>query len=727
MSIERNVSRSGRGREPRTPPTSRKGYSLFVLVEGEFVAVDRQGLNALFRRRQNNATHARLCAAASRKWARGERSAERRARRRLEKEMREWDRAGNRWVRVRAPRSDAETERLERKRKRQRDKVAPVTSLSRPLRALPKYRFAIVDKAGRRGVFVDFFYDSATGNPFGVAMRRVEYMFMDDHADLIDGRVQFLSNLGESCDEIIASVTVAETANRSVRKNAKVGTNAIYQFAADLDRAGRIRAMKLLAAKYEALGLAYVMVPHMPSPGSDERNFHVHVWSTIRPMERVGPYEWAIGQQLRTDCDGADALYDLRRTWAEICTKVSHERGQRFRYTHLGNAERGLPHKPEQRLKKLQTENWRKGEHEEGVTAMEATIADNEALVAEIERRKAHDDDEAVRSPSVGIEGTAAATDGSRPHRARRSAIDEGMRAAPVEAMRTVPSSEQSGERANAKSASSRAVVRVPAGPASPPIGPSMPPEKEKGQQLSRLPPATPAPGLQSTPNHADPIRLAPMPSPAAPVHISPVGMQSMPGLSAFTVRRPPRATATPARQAVPKLEPTRITAALRLAPISVPHAIALRPVASMPSPPTKSTSAKRIVAITLKPTSNVTINELAPVSRPVNPVLTPVTRPPIPILTPTAKPIECPILTATSTVTIPRLQPAASMPVPRLRPVGKLALPILVSTKPDPERERYDDFTKRAVWAPLARPCHPGRAAGFDWRVSRAWPRCHG
>ena len=116
MSVQRNLSRSGRGQEPRTPPTSGKGQFLFVLVDGDFVAVNRQGLNALFKRRQNDATQARLRDAAARKWARGERSADRRARRRLEKQMREWNQAGNRRVRVRAPRSDAETERLERQR-----------------------------------------------------------------------------------------------------------------------------------------------------------------------------------------------------------------------------------------------------------------------------------------------------------------------------------------------------------------------------------------------------------------------------------------------------------------------------------------------------------------------------------------------------------------------------------------------------------------------------------
>lgn len=194
----------------------------------------------------------------------------------------------------------------------------------------------------------------------------------------------------------------------------------------------------------------YVMVPHVPSPGSNEHNFHVHVWSTTRPMERVGPYEWNIGQQLRTDCDGPDALYDLRRTWAEICTKVSHERGERYRYTHLGNAERGLPHRAQERLGKRQVSNWRKGKHEEAVAAMGATIAANEALVAEIERLKAHGKDEAARKSSANLERPITTTNGSRPAPARRVEIGEETQ-----------------------------VSSVPALSASPPVDPSMPLEKE--------------------------------------------------------------------------------------------------------------------------------------------------------------------------------------------------------------------------------------------------------
>lgn len=554
MSVERNVSRSGRGQEPRTPPSSGKVASLFVLIDGDFLAVDQQGLTALFKRRQNDVTQACLRAAAVRKWVRRERSADRRARRRLEKEMREWDRAGNRRVRVRAARPDAEAQELECQRQRVRS--ASITPLTKLPRALPKYGFAIVDKAGRRGVFVEFVYDSAARNRLGVAKRRVKYMFKDDHAELVDGKIQFRSNLGESYAEILEAVDVVETANRSARKNAKVGTNAIYQFAADLDQAGRLRAMDLLAAKYEALGLAYVMVAHLPSPGSNEQNFHVHVWSTTRPIERIGPYEWAIGQQLRTDCDGPDALYDLRRTWAEICTKVSHERGQRYRYTHLGNAERGLAHRPLQRLNPRQVENWRKGAHEEAVAAMQTAIAENEALVAEIKGRKNHAYGEPARTELPNPDRSEITITGSRMEPVRT--IDTG---------RTPPSVPSIGRTkgSSAGQAVSSLQQTIPLTPVSPPRPIVLAPVASAPSKISiTASQRYPTPPVFEAQSHA------------AVVPVSPVSLPARPALKPTELPQVRPVFKPTSNMTIPPVQPTTSPIAPRLSPVGVSPVLVL-------------------------------------------------------------------------------------------------------------------------------------------------------
>lgn len=686
MSVERNVSLPGRGQEPRTPPNSGNGPSLFVLVDGDFVGVDQQGLKALFKRRQNDVTQARLRAAAARKWVRNERSADRRARRRLEKEMREWDRAGNRRVRIRAARPDAETQELERQQQRARS--ASITPLTKLPRALPKYGFAIVDKAGRRGVFVDFVYDSAARNRFGVARRRVEYMFKDDHAELINGQVRYRSNLGESYGEILAAVNVAETANRSARKNAKVGTNAIYQFAADLDQPGRLRAMDLLAAKYEAIGLAYVMVPHMPSPGSDERNFHVHVWSTTRPMERIAPYEWAIGQQLRTDCDGPDALYDLRRTWAEICTKVSHERGQRNRYTHLGNAERGLANRPQRRLNPRQVENWRKGEHEEAVAAMQKEIADNEALVAEIKGRKSHAYSEAARTELPNLDRSEITITGSRSEPARTIGIGEMPP--------SVRSMDMTKDSSAVRAASSfQQSIPVPANVTITAAAPTLagtadahhlPPAQEKVPQLGPFPFTKPATHVVPTASTSGNKRIAQTSSPKTHPRMSPRSPTSMvPSMSASISVTPNHVTKTVERRVLRTVEATQRSPGAPLTPVSTPRPIVLTPAGSAPSKISITASQKYPTPPVSEAQSHAAVVPVSPISLPARPALKP-----------TELPQVRPVLKPTLNMTITPLQPTTSPIAPQLSPVGVSPVLVLNTTAPDLDRVGRDDFARR-------------------------------
>ncbi|MCV0382827.1 MAG: hypothetical protein K5799_05125 [Erythrobacter sp.] len=613
--------------------------------------------------------------------------------------MREWDRAGNRRVRVRAARPDAETLRLERQRQRQRGRITPITSLSKPPRALPKYRTVIVDKAGRRGVFVDFLYDSAARNRFGVAKRRVEYMFKDDHTELIDGQVPFRSNLGESYHEIIAAVDVAETANRSARKNAKVGTNAIYQFAADLDQAARLRAMDMLAAKYDSLGLPYVMVPHVPSPGSDERNFHVHAWFTTRPMERVGHYEWAIGQQLRTDCDGADALYDLRRTWAEICTKVSHERGQRYRYTHLGNAERGLSHRPQQRLDPRQVENWRKGKYEESVASMQETITENENLVAEIEERNDQGHSRKTRAGLPDLDNPEVTRAGLRLEPARAVGRGEEFRDVPVAGRQPSSSPGQTIspiEQAIPDTDTATAVVPapiqahspVPAG--NPAIASRMSLAGEKLPQLRPSVSITSATHLVPTPPPSIFKRVAPSPSFVAHLRLSTVTPPAMPSALSPSLSEQPRRLTTALKQRHSRtLEAAQPTVAARLTPVTLPRPITLTPVAPAPAPsPLRLTPLpKRIVPHVLKAPDQVTTTRLEPVSSRT-----------MVLLISTAPTSARPRLIETSTREIPPLQASASASGPQLHPVGGTAIPMLTATERDPDHARRETFARR-LW----------------------------
>lgn len=379
MSGERNVSLSGRAKEARTPPHSTHPREITVLVNGSFEAVSQAELALFFKRMQGSARALRLQRAAALKAALSEAIADRRALRRLEKQLREFDRSANPRRRMRASPWEQEPPKISK------PPTVTITRLSKPL---PCYPAPIIDRQRRHGIFFHIEYDSARGNLFGVASRRIHYQMQEDHAELVEGRMICYSNMGNSPDEIKAGADVLETVSRAARKNAKLGFSAICQLSPNLDQKGRVRATKRLAAAFDRRGVPYCMTLHAPSPDGDQRNFHIHVWFSHRPMERVGPYEWAVATQLRSDLDGPDAMRDLRREWAEILSQVTRAQGERLVFTALSNAARGLSNMPLRKLDRQKVERARRGEIVADVEANRQIIAENCRLAESLRTRR---------------------------------------------------------------------------------------------------------------------------------------------------------------------------------------------------------------------------------------------------------------------------------------------------------------------------------------------------
>lgn len=379
MSGERNVSGSGTAQKVRTPPHDARVRDISVLHDGSFRAVSQSELAQFFKREQGSARALRLQRAATLKASLSEAAADRRALRRLEEQLREFDRSANHRHRMRA---------LPGERKAQKPRGSPKIAITRLSRPLPSYPAPIIDRLGRRGVFFQIEYDSPRDNAFGVAARRIGYMFDESHADLVDGKVAFFSSMGQTREEIEAAADVSETASRAARKNAKLGFSAIYQLSPEFDQAERVKALKRLAASFDRRGAPYCMVLHAPSPEGDQRNFHIHVWFSHRPMERIAPYEWAVAEQLRSDLAGPDAMRNLRREWAEILTEVSLAKPSRTVFTALSNAARGLPNMPLRKLSRHQVERYRRGGIVVDVEANGAIIAENCRLADKLRRER---------------------------------------------------------------------------------------------------------------------------------------------------------------------------------------------------------------------------------------------------------------------------------------------------------------------------------------------------
>lgn len=378
VSGERNVSHPRRAQEARTPPISGRAQpAISIFTNGDFCTVEQSDLRIFFARRSTLQAQQRRITAE--RIAQLEDShATARAARRLRREMRAWDRIGGRQVRVRMLKPTTKSGR--------RQPTIAVTKLTKTVVPLPRYVRAIVDRNNHRGIFLDISYDSAKTQKNGVARRRLYYQFELDHAALISGEPIFHSNMGGDIEEVLVCGDMLEAVNRSARKNAKIGINAILQCPAELDRAGRQSFLRRLAQEFDAMGIAYCMTLHLPDALGDQRNHHVHIWFTLRSLERVAPYEWEVGEQLRTDLDGPAAMFALRRTCAQIATETCHAAGHSVRFTHRSNAARGLVHRPQKKLGPKKALRARCGEVVADNEANRSVIASNEKLADEIER-----------------------------------------------------------------------------------------------------------------------------------------------------------------------------------------------------------------------------------------------------------------------------------------------------------------------------------------------------
>jgi hypothetical protein len=245
--------------------------------------------------------------------------------------------------------------------------------------ALPKYDAPLRDQRGRLGVFFDSrYYASKTAKP-GVASRVVKYIFHGAHLDA-DGNVMWRTNVGETIDEAVCGFDHIELINRSSQKNAKVINHAVLAMDHRWTPEQMLDVGELWAReRFGQYGLPFAISLHPPPPEGDDRNWHMHVVWSWRPLKRVGDHEWLVGEGLRNDLDGARGMWVLRERFAGISTLMSFERGDCDVYTALSHAARGLPVEPQKKLGEGKTRRARAGEF----------VAENEENHERVMRSKA--------------------------------------------------------------------------------------------------------------------------------------------------------------------------------------------------------------------------------------------------------------------------------------------------------------------------------------------------
>lgn len=307
--------------------------------------------------------------------------------RRLRKQERETDRSIARFFRRRIRTKMRPTSQIKHKPPKAKRSIWPSSS-----RALPKYDGPIRDKFNRRGVFFRSRYYSSRTAKLGVSKRVAIYIYsgsaLDEH-----GNPMFRTNVGLTIDEAVCGLDHHEQVNRSAQKNAKVLNHAVLAMDYRWTPEQMLEVGERWAEeRFGQYGLPYALSLHEPPPDGDERNWHLHVIWSWRPLERVGDHEWLVGERLRTELDGAQGMWMLRERLAAAMTEMSFEVGDADVYTALSYAARGLPVIPQVHLDEGRTRQAREGKvveaneinHDRVVRSI-ATLADDE-LRAEDER-----------------------------------------------------------------------------------------------------------------------------------------------------------------------------------------------------------------------------------------------------------------------------------------------------------------------------------------------------
>ena len=245
--------------------------------------------------------------------------------------------------------------------------------------ALPKYDGPVIDRQGQRGVFLRMrYYSRRTAEP-GVSQRVVRYCFNGAELDP-DGNPYVATNVGATIDEALCGFDHLEQVNWSAAKNAKLLMHGILA----VDHRQSPDEMMTCGLRWaeEALGrfdLPYLVTLHAPPPDGDQRNWHLHILWSFRPMVRTGDHEWQVAEMLRTDLDNPAAMKVFREMFAAVMTDMSFEAGHNQVWTAKSNADRGLPHEPQVHLGAAKTNQARNGEH----------VAENEENHERVQRSKA--------------------------------------------------------------------------------------------------------------------------------------------------------------------------------------------------------------------------------------------------------------------------------------------------------------------------------------------------
>ena len=211
----------------------------------------------------------------------------------------------------------------------------------------------------------------------GEIVRLVKYILRDAAREVEGGGI--LSSIGKDPDEIASVLGAVEELEMAAgQDNANVYISIVISLPHELDTCGRERALTRIVGAFEEEELPFAAVLHKPDPGTDQRNFHAHVVLSLRPFRKEADGHYSFAALSSADLNDGDWISPLR---ARIAGAINEEMAQlevesgtpQRAFTHLSNAERGLPPKSKA-----------EGKHGPGRKVADRRAAEAEAARAEI-------------------------------------------------------------------------------------------------------------------------------------------------------------------------------------------------------------------------------------------------------------------------------------------------------------------------------------------------------
>ena len=174
------------------------------------------------------------------------------------------------------------------------------------------------------------------------------------------GEIGWSSNVAADRNELVAFCRAVEEVERHDRANANVYVTEVIALDATMTPRQRRRVVKRLTDDLERRGLGYIAGLQLPDSSGDQRNFHVHLVYSLRPVERIGPYDWSFAVGKVPDLNTPDGIRARRQLVAEAMNTTLVAVGSGRRYTALSNRARGLAETPQPKAGHAATWVWRR-------------------------------------------------------------------------------------------------------------------------------------------------------------------------------------------------------------------------------------------------------------------------------------------------------------------------------------------------------------------------------